>query len=84
VPVAVMHAASHSAGIVQDKDPINSLVRTFPSGCFLLRDTLAASAHFLLPWLTTASLQQGNQVSMTWLCLLSVFLSNNPCCAYVG
>eukprot|EP00775_Hariotina_reticulata_P003551 gene3551-3820_t len=57
-----MHAISYSTGNVPDQDPIRSLVRTFPSGCLLLRDSLAASAQFLLPWLTAASLQQGDHV----------------------
>lgn len=67
VSVAVMHAVGYSTGNVPNQDPIHSLVRTFPSGCLLLRDSLAASAQFLLPWLTAASLQQGDHVSMTVL-----------------
>jgi hypothetical protein len=44
------------------EDPLVGLLHAFPCGVFLLRDSLAASGHFLLPWLTSAALGQGHKV----------------------
>jgi len=43
-------------------DPLQSLLSTYPSGVLLLRDSLAASGHFLLPWITAAAVKQGHKV----------------------
>lgn len=49
-------------GTAASEDPISALLQAFPCGCLLLRDSLAASGHFLLPWITTAALQQRHKV----------------------
>lgn len=46
------------------EDPLVGLLHAFPCGMLLLRDSLAASGHFLLPWLTAAALGQGHKVRM--------------------
>lgn len=43
-------------------DPVSSLLWAYPTGSILLRDSLAASAHFLLPWITSAAVKQGHKV----------------------
>jgi hypothetical protein len=43
-------------------DPVSSLLWAYPTGCILLRDSLVASAHFLLPWITSAAVKQGHKV----------------------
>lgn len=43
-------------------DPVSGLLQGYPSGTILVRDSLAASAHFLLPWITAACIQQGHKV----------------------
>jgi hypothetical protein len=46
------------------EDPLVGLLQAFPCGVLLLRDSLAASGHFLLPWLTSAALGQGHKVCL--------------------
>jgi hypothetical protein len=48
--------------IGSSSDPLSSLLAAYPCGTILLRDSLAASGHFLLPWLTAACLKQGQKV----------------------
>lgn len=43
-------------------DPLAALLGAYPCGTLLLRDSLAASAAFLLPWLTAACVKQGHKV----------------------
>ncbi|WIA35843.1 hypothetical protein OEZ86_004229 [Tetradesmus obliquus] len=47
------------------EDPLVGLLHAFPCGMLLLRDSLAASGHFLLPWLTAAALGQGHKYNNT-------------------
>jgi hypothetical protein len=46
-------------------DPVSSLLLAYPTGSILLKDSLAASAHFLLPWITAAAVKQGHKVRKT-------------------
>lgn len=52
--------------IAAASDPITGLLLGYPTGTILVRDSLAASSHFLLPQLTAAALQQGHKVSESW------------------
>lgn len=45
-------------------DPLTSLLQCYPAGVLLLRDSLAASGHFLLPWITGAAVKQGHKVRL--------------------
>lgn len=44
------------------EDPLVAVLQAFPCGVVLLRDSLAADGHFLLPWVTSAALGQGHKV----------------------
>jgi hypothetical protein len=53
--------------------PIAGLLACYPAGVLLLRDSLAAAGHFLLPWIGAASVKQGHKVRGS--CLLLLLLS---------